>query len=101
MHELFDWDGANRNHIAKHGISPEEAEQVIFNEPFDLMLKQQKGEERTVQVGETDTGRILVVVTTWRQDRIRVVTAFPAKKRIRKFYERQKAKGYGPESKDC
>jgi uncharacterized DUF497 family protein len=82
-------------------VSPEEVEQVIFNEPFDLALKQQRGEERAIQVGETDTGRILVVITTWRKGKMRVVTAFPAKRRIRKFYERQKAKGYGPESKDC
>jgi hypothetical protein len=90
MSELFDWDQANRSHIAEHGVSPEEAEQVVLNEPLDLTLQQRDGEERTVQVGETDGGRILVVVTTWRRRKIRVVTAFPAKQRLRNFYERYK-----------
>jgi len=29
----FDWDDANRGHIAAHGITPEEAEQVVQNIP--------------------------------------------------------------------
>jgi len=90
MSELFDWDENNRNHVSEHGVSPEEAEQVVFNEPLDLELQLRGGEKRTVQVGETDAGRILVLVTTWRKGKIRVVTAFPAKKRLRDFYERQK-----------
>jgi uncharacterized DUF497 family protein len=48
-----------------------------------------------MQVGETDAGRILVVVTTFREGRVRVVTAFPAKKKIRDFYETQEGVNYG------
>jgi uncharacterized DUF497 family protein len=90
MPELFDWDGSNRSHIAEHGVSPEEAEQVLFNEPVDLELQLRRGEERTVQVGETDAGRILIVITTSRGEKLRVVTAFPAKKKFREFYEQLK-----------
>ena len=32
----FLWDSANVNHIARHNISPEEAEQVVRNTPLDL-----------------------------------------------------------------
>lgn len=94
MSEPFDWDESNRNHISEHGISPEEAEQVIFNGPLGLEIQLRNGEERTVQVGETDAGRILVVITTWREGKIRVVTAFPAKKQVKEFYERQKGEDH-------
>jgi len=89
----FDWDQANRSHIAEHGVSPEEAEQVIFNEPLDLEAQIRNDEERTLQVGETDSGRILVVVTTWRDQKVRVVTAFPANQKIREVYEEYAGEG--------
>ncbi|HVJ05425.1 MAG TPA: BrnT family toxin [Candidatus Saccharimonadales bacterium] len=88
----FSWDDANRTHIAEHGVSQEEAEQVVLNVPLDLEVQIRGGEERTLQVGETDDGRLLIVVTTWRHHKVRVVTAFPAKKKIREFYEQQEGK---------
>jgi len=91
----FDWNEANRSHIAEHGISPDESEQVVKNEPIDVTLQNRDGEERIVQVGETDARRILVVVTTLRGEKVRVVTAFPANARMRQFYFRQKAQDYG------
>jgi uncharacterized DUF497 family protein len=98
MPVLFSWDDANRSHIAEHGVSPEEAERVVLNNPVDLEVQIRNGEERTLQVGETDAGRILVVVTTWRDDRIRVITAFPANKKLRALYESYKEKdGEGAE----
>jgi uncharacterized protein len=95
MHPRFDWDEANSSHIAEHGVTQAEAEQVVLNDPLDLQVQMRGGEERLVQVGETDAGRILVVVTTWREGNVRVVTAFPAKKKIRDFYERQKEEKHG------
>ena len=29
----FDWDEANIGHVARHSVLPEEAEQVILNDP--------------------------------------------------------------------
>jgi uncharacterized DUF497 family protein len=40
------------------------------------------GEERYLNLGATAQGRILLVVTTWREDRVRVVTAFEPIKRL-------------------
>ncbi len=45
-----------------------------------------EGEERYLNVGATVQGRVLLVVTTWREDRVRVVTAFGPIKRIIQFY---------------
>ncbi len=87
---VFQWDENNRNHIAKHGITPEEAEQIVKNDPFDITVNLRNGEERTVQLGETDAGRVLLVITTWRNEKVRVVTAYPAGKKLRELYSRQK-----------
>jgi uncharacterized DUF497 family protein len=88
---MFHWDAANHKHIfERHGITSDEAEQVILNNPFDLEFQVRNGESRIAQIGETDRGRVLVVVTTAREELIRVVTAFPASARLRKFYYTQK-----------
>jgi|SRR5277367_875206 len=92
---LFDWDDENRTHIAVHSVSCAEAEQVISNEPFDLDFQTANDEERFVQLGETNAGRILVVVSTWRKTSIRVITAFDAPKAMKRLYIAQKGNLYG------
>lgn len=87
---VFDWDSANIDHITFHGISPEEVEQVIENNPIDVLRYLRNGEERLNQVGETDVGRVLVVVTTERDEMVRVVTAHQADRPMRKFYAQEK-----------
>ena len=82
----FDWDDANVGHLARHRVMPEEAEQVILNDPVDLGMEIVEGEERHVSLGATERGRILLVVTTWRQDRVRVVTAFEPIRRLIELY---------------
>jgi uncharacterized protein len=83
---VFDWDDANRNHIARHQVAPEEAEQVIDNDPLGLDAETVDGEERFPSIGPTDQGRFLLVITTLRYSRIRVVTAFPAPKSLIDLY---------------
>jgi hypothetical protein len=90
---LFDWDSADIGHIAEHDVTPEEAEQVIKNRPFDLESHLRSGEERTAQVGETDAGRILIVVSTMRSKRIRIVPAWPANKNYRRYFLSMKRSG--------
>ena len=97
---LFDWDEENRAHIAAHNVSCAEAEQVINNEPFDLELQAVNGEERFVQLGETNAGRILVVVSTWRTTLVRVITAFDASRSIKQVYIVQKGNLYGTDPQD-
>jgi uncharacterized protein len=82
----FDWDEANVGHVARHSVLPDEAEHVILNDPVDLGLEIVDGEERHVNLGATVKGRVLLVVTTWREDRVRVVTAFEPIKRLIQFY---------------
>jgi uncharacterized DUF497 family protein len=86
----FDWDEENTDHLARHGISQADAEQVLLNWQIDLDSYVRNGEERVVQAGETDRGWILVVVSTIRGDKTRVITAWPAKERIRRYFATQK-----------
>jgi hypothetical protein len=71
----FDWDEANIAHIAEHDVVPKEAEEAVTNNPLDLSYEVRDGEIRFRQVGETSSGRILVVVSTERKGLTRVITA--------------------------
>lgn len=84
----FDWDAANMAHIARHSVTPDEAEQVLCGASLPLETEERSGEERHMEVGETASGRLLVVVWTWRRGRIRVVTAFPANRKWRALWHR-------------
>jgi uncharacterized protein len=97
---MFVWDAANIAHIARHKISQKEAEQVIQNDPLDLERQICNGEERFVHLGETLAGRVLFVIVTERGDELRVVTAFPADKKSRKFYfaEKDATNAQGPKN---
>lgn len=83
---VFDWDSWNRDHINRHNVSPEEAEQVIYNNPLDVDAEVVDGESRIASIGRTNQGRFLVVITTVRETRLRVVTAFPASKNLIELY---------------
>ena len=85
----FDWDEANIGHVARHSVLPKEAEQVILHDPVDLGLEIVEGEERYLNLDAKVQGRVLVV-TTWREDRVRVVTAFEAIKRLIQFYYQER-----------
>lgn len=87
----FNWDRANIGHIARHKVAIAEAEQVIENDPLDISKVARNGELRTVHLGETDSGRVLVIVVTERDGMYRVVTARPANRKERAFYSKYKA----------
>jgi uncharacterized DUF497 family protein len=91
---VFDWNNENVRHLVRHQILPAEAEEVIQNRPCDLESHLRNCEERMSQVGETNAGRILIVVTTMQDEKIRVVTAWPAKERLRRYFLTQKRGGH-------
>lgn len=86
----FEWDDdkakANRK---KHGVSFEEAS-TIFGDPLARTIHDplhSDEEDRFVTLGESERGRLLVVVFTDRDDRIRIISARVATRRERKDYE--------------
>jgi uncharacterized DUF497 family protein len=87
---IFDWDDANRRHIARHNILPEEFEEVMMNGPLDVHVQYDDG-MRFEQVGETDAGRILIVISTWRNERVRPITAWDAPRADKMLYLQHQA----------
>ena len=83
----FDWDEDNISHLARHGIAPEEVEEVFANGEQVSEAQQEHGEIRWVCFGHTNKGRFLTVVVTERGGRLRLVTAYPMSRQQRKLYE--------------
>jgi uncharacterized DUF497 family protein len=88
----FDWDQDNVEHIARHNVTPAEAEQVLRNKAIIVASQIRNGEERVLCVGRTDARRAIQLIYTIRQGRFRVVTAHDASRRMRRFlYEAEEA----------
>ena len=59
----FDRDDANRSHLALHDITPDETEQVMRSEPYELEIEDHPEDiVRVRYIGETRTGRVLIVL---------------------------------------
>lgn len=86
----FDWDDANLRHLARHRISRLEFEQAIANRPIIVDFNNESGEERWFAVGATDNVRILFLIYTYREDRIRPITGWDARKAMRESYFKAK-----------
>ena len=71
----FDWDDENKKHLEAHNLN------------FDLI----DNEERYRSIGLTNAGRLLSVVWTIRNGKIRAIAAFPAGVSDRKVF-REKPK---------
>jgi uncharacterized protein len=84
---LFDWDDANRRHLARHAVSPQQAEQCYRNDPLILKLQSVHAELRYLALGETDAGRRLAFVFIIRSGRVRFVTAYPMSPQQQEIYE--------------
>lgn len=86
----FEWDadkaGAN---LAKHGVSFAEA-MGVFGDPLEVTIADpvhSREEARFVSIGLSEVGRLLVVVYTEREGRIRIISAREAAPRERRHYE--------------
>ncbi len=86
----FEWDDDKaRKNLKKHGVSFEEAA-TIFNDPKIATIfdpDHSENEERFVSLGMSFIQRLLSVVHTDRERRIRLISARKATKTERKTYE--------------
>ncbi|MBI4565894.1 MAG: BrnT family toxin [Planctomycetes bacterium] len=81
----FDWDEANEEHIARHGITPQEAEEVFRGRV--LLRRARSG--RYYASGQSGRGRYLALIVERRADRVvRVITARDMDDQERRFYRR-------------
>jgi uncharacterized DUF497 family protein len=83
---IFDWDGANVDHIARHGVTSTECEEAYCNGPLVIKHQRRKRERRRLCLGETNNGRLLTFVVTERHGKIRFVTAYPMPAQMREIY---------------
>lgn len=87
----FEWDKHNAGHVRKrHQIEPSECEEVFLNLPLTVQLDpgHSQSEGRYHALGKTNTERILLVVFTVRNKKIRVVTAREPSRKERTAYEK-------------
>lgn len=87
----FDWDDANVGHMLDgHDVTPSEAVEAFYAPMALVAFQDRKGEFRRVAVGQTDAGRVLVIVYVLRHQKVRILTAFPASRRLRTFYKERR-----------
>lgn len=89
----FEWDENSKAGInfRKHGVRMPEAIPV-FDDPYAVTITDDSSnpdELRFVTLGLGATGRLLVVVYTWRGKNIRIISARPAQAQEREEYEAQ------------
>ena len=85
----FDWDEHNERHLAKHGISRFDAEDVLSGDHILLGYQVEGGEQRWIALGETRTGRILNVVFAVRNEAMRPITGWVADKETAQLFFRE------------
>jgi len=86
----FDWDQGNIDKsYLKHGITPNEAEEVFLDDEILLLedIKHSKQEERFEAIGKIAKGSTLFLAFTVRRDKIRIISARAANKKERRLYE--------------
>jgi uncharacterized protein len=93
--EGFEWDAGNLTKSAgKHGVAPEEAEEVFFRGPLVLdATRAEDREARYAALGATERGRILRVVFTVRGTRIRPISCRTASRKEIAAYEKALRQG--------
>jgi hypothetical protein len=87
---MFEWDSnKDRLNQRKHGVAFADTFGV-FEDPNALTTEDyEQGEIRHVTVGMDCFGRILVVIYTWRDEKIRIISARKATRLEVKHYESQ------------
>ena len=87
---VFEWDDRKaKQNIKKHGVSFEEAS-TVFADPLAVTIYDplhSDEEHRYVTLGQSQRRRLLVVVFTDRDERIRIISARVATRRERRDYE--------------
>ena len=83
----LEWHEENVSHIARHGVGPEEAEEVCFEtNPFIVKSRY----NRYYALGQTENGRYLTIVFEYRgQSKAKIITARAMSESERRLYKRR------------
>ncbi len=83
----FQWDEGNTDHIALHNVTAEEVEQALRNNPVFLKTEERNGERRDTHLGVSESGKLMLIFTTPRHGKVRVVTAWKANRKWRSIWK--------------
>jgi uncharacterized DUF497 family protein len=85
---VFEWDKSKaKKNKSKYGIAFADTF-AVFEDPNAVTIEDFRGDEqRYVTIGVDAFGRILVVAYTWRDDRIRIISARKAVRSEVRQYE--------------
>ena len=75
--EKLDW---------KHGVDPEEVEEVFFNRPYQL---RRASSGKYLLYGQTEDGRYLFIVFVWVDKLIKVISARDMTESEQRFFKRR------------
>ena len=79
----LEWDDENEGHLARHGVTPEEVEEVLFFNPVVRRTRQ----GRYLAFNQTLAGRHLLVVFAYLRDQLaRPITARDMDQKERRTY---------------
>lgn len=91
MELTFEWDEEkNERNVRRPGISFEEA-RTVFRDPHSITSfdhTHSEHEDRFIDMGLSDRRRLLVVVYTEREARIRIISCWKAEPAEQRQYER-------------
>lgn len=90
---VFDWDRHNLKKIKAHDVEAAEVEEALSIGPIPIYEQDADGESRYVYYGETASLRLLAVVLTERNERIRVITAYELDAGQKRDYFERRLKG--------
>jgi len=88
----FIWDKGNRDkNWIKHKVTDRECEEVFFDEKKKIYKDKihSVSEERFILLGKTKRERLLFVVFTIRNKKIRIISARDINKKERRIYEKE------------
>lgn len=87
----FEWDKGNMGKSKKHNVDDKEAEEAFFDEnkvTFPDSVHSTENEERLRIIGKTKKGRLLFIVFTKRDKKIRVISARDINRKEVPLYEK-------------
>lgn len=90
--EGFEWDEGNaKKNWELHHVTPEEAEDVFFNQPLVVRsdTRHSRQEKRYYALGQTSAGRRLFVAFTIRRSVLRVISARDMNRKENEVYAKR------------
>ena len=87
--ENISWDQETVDHISNHLVSPEEVEEVLFND-VDTPLMMGGKEGKYLAYGKTHGGRLLFIVWALKYKKTKIITARNMTEKEKRLYRRRK-----------